>query len=341
MNGCLASEGAHRAKRDAKTHFIGLLDIFGFESFGVNSLEQLLINLANERLQQHFNAFVFKSEARFCCRAAVVSFPVCFLPFGAANPVVVCVCVCVCLCVLDGVLHARPSRATRSTDDQTVSVARHSKGGGVCVRACAWTTLMFAVPPFISSRRGKAREYAAEGVPVAAVDFIDNAEVLTLLETKPRGVLPMMNEECTRRGGSDDSLLKKLTETHGQTDAGRFVVPRPRRGSSPEFAANVGTAFGVKHYAGEVFYRVAGFVDKNRDALPDAVGALIVKSSDPFVGALFADVKNAARAGAGAKPGGAGGSRSGGAPKKKGPATVAAAFGESSLENTRSYYVYI
>ena len=41
---------------------IGLLDIYGFESFEFNDLEQLCINLANEKLQQHFNQHGFKWE---------------------------------------------------------------------------------------------------------------------------------------------------------------------------------------------------------------------------------------------------------------------------------------
>lgn len=50
-----------KRSRDGCT-VIGVLDIYGFEIFDVNSFEQICINYCNEKLQQLFIELVLKQE---------------------------------------------------------------------------------------------------------------------------------------------------------------------------------------------------------------------------------------------------------------------------------------
>ncbi|KAJ3090132.1 cytochrome c oxidase subunit 1 [Quaeritorhiza haematococci] len=122
-------------------------------------------------------------------------------------------------------------------------------------------------------------------------------------ETKPSGVLSLLDEETKFPKGTDDSWLQKMDQALGKH--AYYIKPRTAKG-----------LFGIKHYAGEVMYTVAGFLDKNKDAIAEEIYDLFQKSSNKFVSKIFA-TKEADSAGSsaskggpppkGGKPGGAGG----------------------------------
>ncbi|CAD6502076.1 BgTH12-02318 [Blumeria graminis f. sp. triticale] len=162
--------------------FIGVLDIYGFEHFAKNSFEQFCINYANEKLQQEFNAHVFKLEQE---------------------------------------------------------------------------------------------EYLKEQIDWTFIDFSDNQPCIDLIEGK-LGILSLLDEESRLPMGSEEHFVNKLHQ-HYASDKHKFYK-KPRFGK---------TSFTVCHYAVDVTYESDGFIDKNRDTVPDEHMAILRASSNEFLGQVL------------------------------------------------------
>ncbi|XP_049406018.1 myosin-6 [Solanum stenotomum] len=160
---------------------IGVLDIYGFESFKTNSFEQFCINLTNEKLQQHFNQHVFKMEQE---------------------------------------------------------------------------------------------EYTKEEINWSYIEFIDNQDILDLVEKKPGGIIALLDEACMFPRSTHETFAQKLYQTF--TNHKRFCKPKLARSD-----------FTICHYAGDVTYQTELFLEKNKDYVIAEHQALLNASTCSFVSGLF------------------------------------------------------
>jgi myosin heavy subunit len=86
------------------------------------------------------------------------------------------------------------------------------------------------------------------------VTFEDNQICLDLIESRPNGILSILDEQSVFPKATDATLAEKLIlqlENH----------PRFRREAKDPMV------FHVNHYAGPVNYHTNSFLDKNRDVL--------------------------------------------------------------------------
>lgn len=127
--------------------------------------------------------------------------------------------------------------------------------------------------------KSEQAEYAKEKIEWTPIGFFDNHPVLHILSKKPVGIFHLLDDESNFPKASDLSFLEKCHYNHALNE----LYSRPRMSSME---------FGVKHFAGQVWYNVEGFLDKNRDTLRYDVMALLISSKDKLISKMFLDLHN-------------------------------------------------
>ncbi|XP_046586212.1 unconventional myosin-XV isoform X1 [Neodiprion lecontei] len=122
------------------------------------------------------------------------------------------------------------------------------------------------------------QEYAKEKIDWTMINYTDNLPVINLIAKKPVGILHLLDDESNFPKASDLSFLEKCHYNHALSE----LYSRPRMNSA-EFA--------IKHYAGQVWYNVEGFLDKNRDTLRPDVVELLISSKILMVSKMFQHVR--------------------------------------------------
>lgn len=117
-------------------------------------------------------------------------------------------------------------------------------------------------------------EYRKEEINWSYIEFIDNQDVLDLIEKKPIGIIALLDEACMFPKSTHGTFSMKLFQnlgTHSRLEKAKFSE----------------TDFTMSHYAGKVTYQTNTFLDKNRDYVVVEHCNLLSSSSCSFVAGLF------------------------------------------------------
>ncbi|XAR63368.1 Myosin ATPase [Bertholletia excelsa] len=117
-------------------------------------------------------------------------------------------------------------------------------------------------------------EYTREEINWSYVEFVDNQDVLDLIEKKPGGIIALLDEACMFPKSTHETFAQKMYQTY----------KAHKRFSKPKLAR---TDFTINHYAGDVTYQADQFLDKNKDYVVAEHQALLNASKCTFVANLF------------------------------------------------------
>ncbi|XP_040613950.1 unconventional myosin-VIIb isoform X2 [Mesocricetus auratus] len=118
-------------------------------------------------------------------------------------------------------------------------------------------------------------EYLSENITWDYIRYTDNQPILDLLALKPMSIVSLLDEESRFPQGTDVTMLQKLSSVHANHKS--FLRPK-----------NIhDTRFGIVHFAGDVYYQVEGFLEKNRDMLSTDILNLVHSSKNKFLKEVF------------------------------------------------------
>ncbi|EPB69213.1 myosin head [Ancylostoma ceylanicum] len=125
-------------------------------------------------------------------------------------------------------------------------------------------------------------EYQSQGICWTNIEYTDNTECVQLFQSKPYGLLRLIDEESNINNGTDESMLAKLNQfLKSRLSSGALKSPVSslhlqfcriilfQTNEYYETPQRKEPAFIIAHYAGKVKYQitVGGFREKNKDLM--------------------------------------------------------------------------